>query len=84
MSRIDGQVDPALDRLGDPLSLKGMSQAVAAIAAAVSRGDTILVHGDYDVDGMSSTTLYVRALRALGLALTIALTTWALAAIGAA
>lgn len=54
---------PALDRLGDPLSLKGMSQAVAAIVGAVSRGETILVHGDYDVDGQSATALLTRALR---------------------
>jgi single-stranded-DNA-specific exonuclease len=54
---------PALDRLGDPNSLKGMSQAVAAIAAAVGRRETILVHGDYDVDGQCSSALLTRALR---------------------
>jgi single-stranded-DNA-specific exonuclease len=54
---------PALERLADPGSLKGMTQAVAAIAAAVSRGETILVHGDYDVDGQCSSALLTRALR---------------------
>ena len=54
---------PALDRLSDPASLKGMSAAVAAIVAAVSRGETILVHGDYDVDGQCASALLTRALR---------------------
>jgi single-stranded-DNA-specific exonuclease len=54
---------PALDRLGDPYSLKGMTQAVEAIAAAVARGELILVHGDYDVDGQCSSALLTRALR---------------------
>ena len=54
---------PALDRLSDPESLAGMSVAVATIVAAVRRGDTILVHGDYDVDGQSSAAMLTRALR---------------------
>jgi single-stranded-DNA-specific exonuclease len=33
---------------------------------AIRGGETILVHGDYDVDGISSTTLLTRAFRALG------------------
>jgi single-stranded-DNA-specific exonuclease len=57
---------PSLDSLADPSSLAGMSEAVATVAAAVSRGDTILVHGDYDVDGQSATALLTRALRAAG------------------
>lgn len=54
---------PALDRLRDPGTLAGMADAVAAIVAAVRRGDTILVHGDYDVDGQSAAALLTRALR---------------------
>jgi single-stranded-DNA-specific exonuclease len=54
---------PALDRLGDPFSLKGMRQAVDAIAAAKARGELILVHGDYDVDGQCASALLTRALR---------------------
>ena len=54
---------PALERLSDPNTLAGMAQAVQAIAAAVRRGDTILVHGDYDVDGQSAAALLTRALR---------------------
>lgn len=54
---------PALDRLADPMSLAGMLEAVAAIQGAVHRGETILVHGDYDVDGQCASALLTRALR---------------------
>lgn len=57
---------PALDGLSDPLAIAGMSDAVAAIAATVRAGGTIMVHGDYDVDGQCATTLLTRALRTAG------------------
>jgi single-stranded-DNA-specific exonuclease len=57
---------PALEQLGDPLALRGMAGAVGAVASAVQAGQTILVHGDYDVDGQCATALLTRALRAAG------------------
>ena len=57
---------PALGDLGDPLTLGGMADAVTAVASAVKAGQTILVHGDYDVDGQCATALLTRALRAAG------------------
>src|SRR5690606_11626536 len=36
------------------------------LTTAITSGETILVHGDYDVDGMASTALMVRVIRALG------------------
>ena len=57
---------PALDELSDPSRLAGMAEAVDAIAATVRAGGTILVHGDYDVDGQCATALLTRALRAAG------------------
>ncbi len=54
---------PVLEDLGDPLSLAGLGEAVEAIAGAVARGETILVHGDYDVDGQSAAAMLTRALR---------------------
>jgi len=59
---------PALDHLGDPLALRGMAEAVDAVAAAIRARQTILVHGDYDVDGQCATALLTRALRAAGAA----------------
>jgi len=57
---------PAVAGLSDPGALAGMSDAVEAIAATVRAGGTILVHGDYDVDGQCATALLTRALRAAG------------------
>ena len=57
---------PSLESLADPYLLAGMSEAVETIASAVSAGEKILVHGDYDVDGQSATALLTRALRAAG------------------
>lgn len=57
---------PDLEALPDPLTLAGMSRAVEAIADAVRAGRTILVHGDYDVDGQCATVLLTRVLRQAG------------------
>lgn len=57
---------PGLDELPDPLALAGMDRAVEAIVAAVRAGRTILVHGDYDVDGQCATALLTRTLRQAG------------------
>ncbi len=57
---------PKLADLHDPFGLPDLDKAARRIADAVTRGETILVHGDYDVDGVTSTALYVRALGKLG------------------
>ena len=57
---------PQFDQLAAPELLKDLDVAVARLQRAVRDGETILVHGDYDVDGMCSTALMTRALRALG------------------
>ena len=57
---------PSLETLSDPFRLAGMAEAVDVVSRAVKAGHTILVHGDYDVDGQSATTLLTRALRAAG------------------
>jgi len=57
---------PAVSGLSDPAGLPGMARAVDAIGSTVRAGGTILVHGDYDVDGQCATALLTRALRAAG------------------
>lgn len=57
---------PRLEQLAEPETMFDVARAVARIADAVRAQETILVHGDYDVDGMSSTALMTRVLRALG------------------
>jgi single-stranded-DNA-specific exonuclease len=57
---------PRLEHLEAPQALHDAPRAVARIAEAVRAQETIFVHGDYDVDGMSSTALLTRVLRGLG------------------
>lgn len=57
---------PRLDQLLDPGDLAGMADAVARLDRAIRTGETILVHGDYDVDGICSAALFTRVLRHLG------------------
>ncbi|HEY3935077.1 MAG TPA: single-stranded-DNA-specific exonuclease RecJ [Gemmatimonadales bacterium] len=56
-------LQPQLASLSDPRSLAGMAAAVEIIASAIHRGERILVHGDYDVDGQCAAALLTRALR---------------------
>jgi hypothetical protein len=57
---------PSLDTLHDPLLLAGAAAAVQRLRRAIEAGERILVHGDYDVDGICSAVLYTRVLRSLG------------------
>jgi single-stranded-DNA-specific exonuclease len=57
---------PRLDQLHSPSRMLGLDAAVARLARAVRQGETVLVHGDYDVDGICSTTLLTRAMRGFG------------------
>ena len=52
--------------LHDPFLLRDMDRAVARIQAALARGETIAVYGDYDVDGITSTCLLTRFLESRG------------------
>jgi len=55
-----------VETLHDPYLMKGMDRAVARIREAVARGEKILVFGDYDVDGVLSTVMLMKALTTLG------------------
>jgi single-stranded-DNA-specific exonuclease len=59
-------LSPSLDDLHDPFRLAGMREAVDRILAAVARRERIAVHGDYDVDGVTSTVILRRALELAG------------------
>jgi single-stranded-DNA-specific exonuclease len=59
---------PRMEHLGDPFVFRGMQAAAERIAEAIRRGETIMIHGDYDVDGMCSTAILVRVLRHFGAA----------------
>ncbi|MEP6905727.1 MAG: single-stranded-DNA-specific exonuclease RecJ, partial [Gemmatimonadales bacterium] len=57
---------PRLEHLHDGFSMKGLAKAVDRLARACATGETVLVHGDYDVDGICSTTIMIRTLREFG------------------
>lgn len=52
--------------LSDPYELAGVPRAVEHLADAVVEGRHIVVHGDYDVDGMSGSAVLLRILWSLG------------------
>ncbi len=56
----------AADETYDPSAFEGIEDAVATILRHVDRRSPIVVHGDYDVDGVCSTAILVRVLRSLG------------------
>ena len=57
---------PALDQLHDPFLLTDLPAGVQRLLAAVERKEKIAVHGDYDVDGITSTVMLRRLLELLG------------------
>jgi single-stranded-DNA-specific exonuclease len=57
---------PKLDRLHDPMQFLSMDKAVARLARAVRDKELVFIHGDYDVDGICSTTILTRVIRWLG------------------
>jgi single-stranded-DNA-specific exonuclease len=56
----------AADERHDPGEFTGMAPALATIRAHLTAAGRIVVHGDYDVDGVCATAIMVRALRSLG------------------
>ena len=62
----DRFLNPSLDHLHDPFRLADMDRAVARLERALSQAERIAIHGDYDVDGITSTVILRRALEMLG------------------
>jgi single-stranded-DNA-specific exonuclease len=50
----------------DPFLLKDMDKAVARIHSAIEQNELIFIYGDYDADGVSSTTIMMKTLHDLG------------------
>src|SRR6266508_5595522 len=59
-------LNPSLDHLLDPMRLADMGLAVDRLMRAIEQRERIAVHGDYDVDGITSTVILRRALEMLG------------------
>ncbi len=59
-------MDPRLKDLADPFRLPQMDRAVARLFEALERGERVVVFGDYDVDGVTSTAMVTEFLGGLG------------------
>lgn len=56
---------PQLENLHDSYLIKGMKEAVRRILVAIDQKQLIMIHGDYDVDGVTGTALLARAFKKL-------------------
>lgn len=63
---VDRFLNCSLSNLHDPFMLRGMDKAVSRIKHALSKGEKIMVYGDYDVDGITSVALLKSVLHDLG------------------
>ena len=59
-------LNPSLDQLHDPYLLDGMDRAVHRIRKAVSDGEKIVIYGDYDADGVTSSSVLSLYLKEIG------------------
>lgn len=59
-------LSPSLKGLHEPGQLPGVGQAAERIARAIREGEPIAIYGDYDVDGITATSILYHALTALG------------------
>lgn len=53
---------PAVQDLHDPYQLNDMTKAIARVQSALQNNETIVVFGDYDADGITSTTILTKLL----------------------
>ncbi len=60
-------LQPALAGLNDPFLLRNLELAATRLRQAIAQREQVVVLGDYDVDGVSSTALLVMVLRRFGL-----------------
>lgn len=60
-------LNPSADRLSDPFELPHIKNAINRIREAKRRGECVLVHGDYDADGIAATAVMVEGLKKIGL-----------------
>ena len=64
---VDRFLHPSIkEYMPNPSVLKDMDKATSVIADSICSGEKIAIYGDYDVDGITSTAIFVKYLRGLG------------------
>ena len=63
---INNFFNPSLDDVFDPFIFKDMEKAVERIIRAINKEEMIMIYGDYDVDGTTSTALLYLGLKKVG------------------
>ncbi|NBC26545.1 MAG: single-stranded-DNA-specific exonuclease RecJ [Bacteroidetes bacterium] len=58
---------PGIDDLYDPFLMKDMKKATQRLCHAIRGGETVLVYGDYDVDGTTATSIVYTFLKSFGI-----------------
>jgi single-stranded-DNA-specific exonuclease len=58
-------LNPKLSHMHDPFLMLNMDKAVDRILKAIQRKESILVYGDYDVDGVAATSILLRFFRSM-------------------
>lgn len=66
VDQLDAFLRPTAEQLYDPFLMHDMEKAVTRIQGAVEAGEKILVYGDYDADGITSTTVMKEAIELIG------------------
>jgi single-stranded-DNA-specific exonuclease len=59
-------LNPTLEQLHSPYLMMGLRSAVERLRAAIERGETVLIYGDYDVDGTTAIVILKTALELCG------------------
>ncbi|MCI0469108.1 MAG: DHH family phosphoesterase, partial [Nitrospirae bacterium] len=65
--QIDEFLNPDVSNLSDPFELPHMQAAIERIKRAKKNNERVMVHGDYDADGVSATAIMTEGLRKLGI-----------------
>ncbi len=66
-AQIESFLHPSYDKLGDPMLLPDIEQAIKRLKTAHKKKEKIVIYGDYDIDGLSATTLLFDAFSQFGL-----------------
>ncbi len=66
IDQVQAFLEPKYDGLGDPFLFQQMKTAVDRILEAIQKKERIMIYGDYDADGVTSTAIIYEGLRAFG------------------